>query len=155
MKFTLFITVTLFISACNNSANTNKNGTPVENINNPATANNPNAQPSEFPIMSFESTEHNFGDLMESQIVETTYKFINTGKANLLIDRCDVSCGCTTPYFPKEPIAPGKSGEIKVKFDSSGKSGMMNKIVTVWANLKEQKVELHFTANVATKKEKE
>ncbi len=152
MKFILLFTAISLLCACSNSSKTNTNGTPVESINNPATASNPTAQPSEYPIMSFENLEHNFGELMDGQIVENTYKFTNTGKANLLIDRCDVTCGCTTPYFPKTPIAPGESGEIKVKFDSSGKSGVINKNVIVWANVKEQKVEIRFKANVSTQK---
>lgn len=148
MKTGIFILTTLIVFACNNKSKTN--GTPVDMINNPSTANNPTAEPSEHPVMTFEKMEHNFGDIMEGASVETTFKFKNTGKADLLIDRCDVSCGCTVPSFPRQPIKPGEEGEIKVQFNSSGKSGKNNKNVTVISNVKEKQVVLKFEANVFT-----
>ncbi len=119
-----------------------------EQISNPATADNPNAVPSEFAVISFKNTEHNFGDILENQKVETTYEFTNTGKVDLLINDCRASCGCTVPEWPKTPIKPGEKGKIKVVFDSAGKSGLNTKVVTVVANIKENTVELKFTANV-------
>ncbi len=148
MKIILFITIAILTFNCNNSGRKDKNGIPVEMINNPSTASNPTAQPSAYPVMTFETTECNFGDLIDGQNVEHTFKFKNTGTTNLLIDRCDVTCGCTSPKFSKEPIKPGESSEIKVGFNSTGKSGSINKNVVVWANIKKQKIELHFKANV-------
>lgn len=153
MKLILFFSALILVTSCSNSAKTNTNGTPVEMINNPATANNPTAQPSEFPIFSFESSDHDFGELIAGQIVETTYKFTNTGKANLIITDYKVSCGCTKPEYPKEPVKPGESGTVKVRFDSSGKSGIINKDVTLICNTKEQSYVLHFKANVRETKE--
>jgi hypothetical protein len=148
MKLVIFISITMLAMGCSSSGRTDKNGIPVEMINNPSTASNPGAQQSAYPVMTFESTECDFGDLIDGQNVEHTYKFKNTGTTNLLIDRCDVTCGCTTPKFSKEPIKPGESSEIKVGFNSTGKSGVINKNVVVWANIKDQKIELHFKANV-------
>lgn len=119
-----------------------------EMINNPATADNPTAKPTEFAVMSFKTTEHNFGDILENQKVETTFEFTNTGKVDLLINDCRAACGCTVPDWPKTPIKPGDSGKIKVVFDSAGKAGMNNKIVTVYANIEQETIELKFTANV-------
>jgi hypothetical protein len=133
----------LFLVSCNsnsskkdNSGSTTENSAEISNeqINNPATASNPTATPSEFAIMSFKNTDHNFGDILENQKVETTYEFTNTGKVDLLINDCRASCGCTVPNWPKTPIKPGASGVIKVVFDSAGKSGENNKIVTVKKN---------------------
>jgi hypothetical protein len=147
----------LFLASCNNKSVNNENaGSSTENsaeisndqISNPATASNPTATPSEFAIMSFKNTEHNFGDILENQKVETTYEFTNTGKVDLLINDCRASCGCTVPNWPKTPIKPGASGVIKVVFDSAGKSGENNKIVTVLANIKEGSIELKFKASV-------
>jgi hypothetical protein len=117
-------------------------------IENPATANDPAAESKNTTTMTFETIEHSFGDIMEGQNVEKTYTFTNTGKNPLLIDRCDVTCGCTVPSFPKEPIAPGEKGSIKVVFNSSGKSGLNNKTVTVFANVTGGNIVLKFTANV-------
>lgn len=151
----------LFLASCNtksgskeNSNSTTENSTEISNeqINNPATASNPTATPTEFAIMSFKNTEHNFGDILENQKVETTYEFTNTGKVDLLINDCRASCGCTVPNWPKTPIKPGASGVIKVVFDSAGKSGENNKIVTVLANIKEGSIELKFKASVRSLK---
>ncbi len=120
----------------------------VDMIENTATANDPNAESTNTTEMTFETMEHNFGDIIEGQSVEKTYYFTNTGKTQLLIDRCDVTCGCTVPSFPKEPIAPGEKGAIKVVFNSSGKSGLNNKTVTVFANVKGGSIVLKFVANV-------
>lgn len=117
-------------------------------IANPATASDPGAESTNTTEMTFETMDHNFGDIMEGQSVEKTYEFTNSGKNQLLIDRCDVTCGCTVPSFPKEPIAPGDKGVIKVVFNSSGKSGLNHKTVTVFANVKGGSVVLKFTANV-------
>ena len=90
---------------------------------------------SENPVMTFESSEYNFGVIDEKQTVETTFKFTNTGKSDLLIVDARGSCGCTVPSYPKnEPIAPGESGEIVVKFNASGKPGKQQKTVTLHAN---------------------
>jgi hypothetical protein len=151
----------LFLVSCNsnsskkdNSGSTTENSVEISNeqINNPATASNPTATPSEFAIMSFKNTDHNFGDILENQKVETTYEFTNTGKVDLLINDCRASCGCTVPNWPKTPIKPGASGVIKVVFDSAGKSGENNKIVTVLANIKEGSIELKFKATVRSLK---
>lgn len=126
----------------------------VDQIENPATASDPQAQPENLAEMTFVSTEHNFGDILEGQQVETTFEFTNTGKHDLLIHDCTASCGCTVPDWPKTPVKPGEKGKIKVKFDSTGKSGMNNKTVTVKANVPGGSVELKFKANVrAVKKE--
>jgi hypothetical protein len=82
----------------------------------------------------FEESEFDFGTSKEGAIVEHVFKFTNTGNAPLVIQNAAGSCGCTVPEPPKEPIAPGATGEIKVKFDSRGKVGVQNKTVTITAN---------------------
>jgi hypothetical protein len=160
-QFSFCVLAFLFLVSCNsnsskkdNSGSTTENSVEISNeqINNPATASNPTATPSEFAIMSFKNTDHNFGDILENQKVETTYEFTNTGKVDLLINDCRASCGCTVPNWPKTPIKPGASGVIKVVFDSAGKSGENNKIVTVLANIKEGSIELKFKATVRSLK---
>jgi uncharacterized cupredoxin-like copper-binding protein len=77
---------------------------------------------------------HDFGTIIEGEKVEHTFKFTNTGDADLVISSATASCGCTIPSPPKEPIAPGEEGEIKVEFNSAGKSAMQTKDITILAN---------------------
>jgi hypothetical protein len=79
-------------------------------------------------------TSHDFGTIIEGERVEHTFKFTNTGTADLVISSATASCGCTIPSPPKEPIAPGEEGEIKVEFNSAGKSAMQTKDITILAN---------------------
>ncbi len=124
-------------------------------IKNPSTASDPTAQPGALPVMTFKSDEFDFGDIIENQEVETTYEFTNTGNADLLISDCKAACGCTVPNWPHEPIKPGKGGAITVKFNSAGKSGVNNKVVTVINNTKEGSKDLKFRANVQAVKKSE
>ncbi len=88
----------------------------------------------EEPAFKFETIEHNFGQIKEGQIVKHTFKFKNIGKSPLVIKDATATCGCTVPKKPQNPIAPGGDGEIEVEFNSSGKSGVQEKDITVTAN---------------------
>lgn len=84
--------------------------------------------------MVFDSYEHDFGTMEEGDAVTHIFSFTNTGSEPLILDKCKGSCGCTVPKCPKEPIAPGASGEIEVKFNSKGKKNNQTKTVTINAN---------------------
>ncbi|MEO9531681.1 MAG: DUF1573 domain-containing protein [Crocinitomicaceae bacterium] len=85
--------------------------------------------------MSFEEMDYNFGEVKEGTQVKYTYKFKNTGDQNLILINVKGSCGCTVPEeWPKNPIAPGETGEIKVVFDSQDRVGNVRKNVRVEAN---------------------
>ena len=86
------------------------------------------------PIVTFDKTEHDFGVINEGDVVETTFNFQNTGKSELIITNAVGSCGCTVPEWPKEPIAAGGTGSIKVIFNSSGKPNKQSKNVTLTTN---------------------
>jgi predicted lipoprotein with Yx(FWY)xxD motif len=152
----LFVSLSLILllNACSNapkadnSSNSGAGEVSPEVMENPATAADPTKKPEAFAVMTFKTMEHNFGDILENQKVETTYEFTNTGKVDLLISNCSAMCGCTVPDWPREPIKPGEKGSIKVVFDSAGKSGTNNKIVTVYANIESKTLELKFSANV-------
>tara|TARA_R110001583_G_scaffold16084_6_gene65361 strand:- start:8296 stop:8766 length:471 start_codon:yes stop_codon:yes gene_type:complete len=85
------------------------------------------------PVMEFEKVEHDFGTIVQGTPQETVFKFTNTGNAPLVITKATSSCGCTVPNPPKEPIAPGEVGELKVKFNGSGRN-QVTKTITVVAN---------------------
>jgi hypothetical protein len=84
--------------------------------------------------MKFETMEHNFGRMKEGDKREYDFAFTNAGKEDLIIEDCKGSCGCTVPEWPKDPIKPGQSAAIKVKFDSTKKEKDQEKSVTITAN---------------------
>ncbi len=98
--------------------------------------------------MTFGEMNYDFGTVSEGEKVEHIYKFKNTGKDPLVISNAQGSCGCTVPQWPKEPVAPGKSGEIKVVFDSKGKVGKQNKTVTITANTEPTTTTINITGEV-------
>ena len=102
----------------------------------PPTPPNPNG-----PEIKFDKEIHDFGTLQKGVLCETEFKFTNTGKEPLLISNAQASCGCTIPSYPKEPIMPGKSGAIKVHYDSN-RVGSFSKEVTVTSNSKNPSVKI-------------
>lgn len=90
------------------------------------------------PVITFEQTTFEFGEIMDGDKVEHVFKFTNTGDEPLVISNAKGSCGCTVPQWPKNPIQPGEEGEIKVKYNSKnkGKVGGKNetKTVTITSN---------------------
>lgn len=85
-------------------------------------------------MIQYEQPVYDFGTVDEGEIVKYSYKFKNIGSEPLVISNCKGSCGCTVPTWPKEPVPPGGTGEIKVEFNSKGKPGPQSKRVTVTAN---------------------
>lgn len=81
---------------------------------------------------------HDFGEVMEGEIVTHTFKFKNTGDEPLILKDVKASCGCTAPSWSRTPIAPGKNGEIEVRFDTKGRGQVggkpESKRITVTAN---------------------
>lgn len=85
-------------------------------------------------VMTFDETTFDFGTVAEGEKVSHTYKFKNTGDEPLILQNAKGSCGCTVPQWPREPIAPGATGEVVVEFNSQGKAGDRNQKVTITAN---------------------
>jgi len=120
----------------------------------PANAENPvTPPPLNIPLsgISFAKSEHNFGSITQGERVKTKFTFTNSGTENLVITNATGSCGCTVPEYPKEPIAPGKTGEILVEFNSEGKEGEQAKTVTVEANTEPRQTVLTVKSNVIKK----
>lgn len=78
--------------------------------------------------------EYDFGTITEGEVVDHVFKFKNTGDAPVILSQVSASCGCTTPDYTKEPVLPGKEGEIKVSFNSLGQVGVQQKIVSIMSN---------------------
>lgn len=102
------------------------------------------------PILTLEKNTHDFGDIYQGDVVEHIFKFTNTGNQPLIITNVTTSCGCTTPVFPRNPIAPGASGEIKVGFNSAGKLNKQTKTLPIISNASND-ANIVFTTNVLTK----
>lgn len=114
----------------------------------PSTTTVESGSDTEFPVMSFESTEYDFGSVNEGEIVDYTFKFTNTGNFPLIINKATATCGCTVPDWPKDPIKPGDKGEIKVKFNSKNRTNLQTKYVNINANTKPEVTRLKITGNV-------
>jgi len=82
----------------------------------------------------FKSDNFDFGTLEEGPAAEHVFTFTNTGKEPLLIQRVQPSCGCTTPDWTKEAVAPGKTGMIKASYGTQGRPGPFEKTMTVFTN---------------------
>lgn len=100
------------------------------------------------PKIKFDKTDHDFGTISEGDIVETVFSFTNQGKEELIIVSAKGSCGCTVPEWPREPIMPGESGQIKVKFNSYKKPNLQQKQITLVTNTEEGKEILKIKAQV-------
>lgn len=123
-------------------------------INNPVTADEA-ISPEDAAKIEFEEEVFDFGDIVEGETVEHLFKFKNVGKNPLIISHAQGSCGCTVPEWPRDPIAPGEGGEIKVKFNSKGKQGEQNKTVTISANTIPNKTNIRVVGAVEANPEAE
>jgi len=110
--------------------------------------NSSSAQVSDGPVATFNETSHNFGDLTQGDKLNHTFEFTNTGDQPIVISNVITTCGCTATKWTKKPVPPGKSGQVKITFDSSGKMGKQNKIITVVSNADPQLYRLSITASV-------
>ncbi|MBK6611264.1 MAG: DUF1573 domain-containing protein [Sphingobacteriales bacterium] len=155
--------VAIFAVACNQSGASSGEKTgdaaATQNTTTPGgeTAATPPATPAEDAVdpnlpkttIEFEGgMEHDWGNIKEGEVVNHTFKFKNTGKEPLIISSAKGSCGCTVPSFPKEPIAPGATSEIKVEFNSKGKKNQQTKTVTINANTDPNPTRLTIKSNV-------
>lgn len=145
----------VFFVSCESGSEGGETVTPTDStavntdaVNNPNTGMENPVPTGPTTTVTFDQMEHNWGKIKEGEVVEHTFTFTNTGQNDLIISNAKGSCGCTVPYYPTEPIAPGGKGEIKVSFDSKGKSGMQQKQVTITANTDPSTTVLNITSEV-------
>jgi Protein of unknown function (DUF1573) len=108
----------------------------------------------EGPILTWDKTTHDFGDIEQGEKVEYTYRFTNSGSEPLIITNVTTQCGCTTPKgWPRDPVPPGGKGEIIAAFNSAGKFGKQHKVVTIVSNaVNTEGAQLILKVNVFEKK---
>jgi hypothetical protein len=99
-------------------------------------------------VMTFDSVKHNFGMIHKGDIVSHEYTFTNTGEEPILITDAEVTCECTKVDFPKQPIAKGQKGIVKVTFDSKSAIDRQERTVIVKSNASNAPVTLTFKAVV-------
>ncbi len=96
----------------------------------------------------FEVTEHDFGTVTEGELATKVFAFKNVGDAPIVISNVKASCGCTTPEWPKEPVMPGETGQIKAVYNSKNRPGAFFKTITITSNATEPNAMLKIKGTV-------
>ena len=109
---------------------------------------NPNA-----PELTFTETVHDFGTIQLNGLAEYEFKFTNTGKEPLIIQNCQASCSCTVPACPREPVKPGESGSIKVRYTTTQVPGKFDRYFTINSNAKNPVVRVRILGEIDQKPE--
>jgi hypothetical protein len=135
MKKTLTLLSFALVVSAASFAQTTKSTAPVAIKQTPTAA---TAIKKDGAAMDFKFTEHNFGELQEGPKAAVDFVFTNTGNKPLILTDVKASCGCTTPEWPKEPIAPGQTSKIKVEYNTQGRPGDFTKSITITSNESDQ-----------------
>lgn len=99
----------------------------------------------------FSEKSFDFGEIRQGDRVEHTFEFENTGNEPLILSDVRTTCGCTAPEWPREPVAPGEKASVKVLFNSTGKIGVQNKVITVMSNAVNSPARVKIVTNVLIK----
>lgn len=103
------------------------------------------------PTLNFEFETYDFGDVNEGDDASVDFVFTNNGKEKLIITDVKASCGCTTPFWSKEPVMPGEKGQITAKYNTQGRPGTFNKAITITSNANEETKRIFIKGNVIGK----
>ena len=102
--------------------------------------------------ISADELTYNFGTIAEADgLASHTFEIKNTGDGPLVITRVTASCGCTQPEWTKEPVAPGKTGNVKVTYNPKGRPGPFYKTISIFSNGKKGSYTLAIKGNVTPK----
>ncbi|GGG91585.1 hypothetical protein GCM10007415_27750 [Parapedobacter pyrenivorans] len=147
----LFFAGLLLVTACNTGKNQEQEAAdlPLDQIGKQPVGQAviPGAD-SAAAVLEVENDSYDFGEVKEGEKVEHEFMFTNTGSSPLIISNVQASCGCTTPEYSKNPIAPGDKGMVKVVFNSAGQVGKQHKVVTVSSNAASPNTLLHLRGEV-------
>ena len=136
--------LTSLLAACDSGSG---EGLSTDLVNNPKSASHSSDKEA---VITFDKTEHDFGTLLQGEVVTYSFHFTNTGNAPLLISNVSTSCGCTVADFSREPINPGKEGYIKASYDSKGHHGFQTRSLTVVTNTNPNQTVLRLKGTVKT-----
>ena len=146
LKYFVSLLIVVVFASCGNDSNE----VTTDLVNIPATADG-EVDEGSLPKFEFKRTTFDFGAITPGEIVSHTFKFKNVGGSDLIIAKVATSWGCTVSEYTDKPIKPGEEGLIEIVFDSSGRTGMQHKTLTVIANTQPNKMELNFTAEIISK----
>ena len=112
IKISILLLFSLSMFSCKNNEKkeTEQPKLSTDLVNIPKSADAPSDK---LAVIQFNKTECDFGKILQGEVVSYTFHFTNTGNVPLLISSVEKSCGCTASDFPREPIAPGETGDIK------------------------------------------
>lgn len=94
--------------------------------------------PTPDDVLKLKETEHDFGKIPQGKPVYYNFEIVNTGKEPLKLDDVHASCGCTTPEWSREAIAPGATAIIKVGYNAAAEGGF-TKPITITYNTNQTK----------------
>lgn len=139
-KIFLLLTVSgMLLSACHSNNTGEKTDSATTNAG---------AVASNGPKFKFENDTHDFGKIKQGDKVTYKFNFANVGKSPLIITNAVATCGCTQPEWPKAPIKPGEGGQITVTYNSTGHSGLQDKMITITANTNPAQNTVHLVGEV-------
>ena len=157
MKSKLFFSVVclgfFLFTSCGSEPKKETTGISTDVIDVPATASGKPAEPGSAPVMLFKEEKHDFGKLTQGEKVSYSFFFRNTGGSDLVISSAQGSCGCTVPSYPHTSIKAGAEEKIDVVFNSEGKSGLVQKTVTLVTNCNPSTKVLTISATVIVPEE--
>lgn len=139
----LSLIIIVFLVSCKN----NDGKLSTDMIQNPNTADGIDKS-QKLPAISFKYLDHDFGKVIQGEVVTYNFKFTNTGNADLLISDVTTTCGCTVSEYPVDPVKPGETKIIKAIFDSNNRIGFQNKRITVLTNATPARYTLKIKADV-------
>lgn len=98
--------------------------------------------------IKFNEESKNFGDIKQGEVVKHVFTFKNNGSEPLILSNVLTTCGCTASNWSKDPIMPGKTGTVEASFNSAGKMGQQNKVLTIQSNSQEGDARISVICNV-------
>ncbi len=101
--------------------------------------------------ITFYEESFDFGDITVGDVVDHIFEFENSGDQPLIFSNVLTTCGCTAPDWPREPILPGESSFLTITFNSAGKAGVQNKVITIITNAVNNRERIRITTNVLPK----
>ncbi len=152
MKKTFILAIAaLSFAACRNANNQTSAAQSTVSVGND-TSKTAKVAPADAPVIVFERDIYDFGKIEQGEKVQHDFKLKNTGKTPLIVTNATATCGCTVPQKPGQPILPGKEGIVSVVFNSEGKMGMQDKVVTITSNANPSVSTVHLVGEVLAKK---
>ena len=102
----------------------------------------------DMPVLKFAKTRHDFGTAKADTQITIRFEFRNEGNVPLMIHKVDVSCGCLSAEFPKQPTLPNEKGTVSVKIDTRNLPGAFNKTLFVKSNATEDVILLRIVGQI-------